>query len=240
MAQEKNKNQQEIKSLKVYSLILTIFVVILLVKTFVTNSNQLPDVIRVQGIIVEDVNGKERILIGAPVPYATNRVRTDSVRAKKSWGFIHPDYMKFYKDFDHSANGIIILDDKGYDRIAIGNNTPDPNIGARIAPSSGIAINDENGFERSGYGILKVNGVNRVNLGMDTNKGTEGMVLSVDDDGTTGISIRGKKQNIFLGKADTLNWGTRYKFPYNGLLIEYLDSTKYNFNTYRKAINKKK
>ena len=71
---------------------------------------------------------------------------------------------------------------------------------------------------------------------MDTKRGTEGLVLSVDDDGTTGVSIRGEKQNIFLGKADTINWGSRYNYPYNGLLIENSDSITYNFNTYEKEV----
>ena len=148
--------------------------------------------------------------------------------------------MEFYKKYDHSANGILILDENGHDRIAIGNNVPDPNIGKRIAPSSGIAINDENGFERSGYGILKVNGIDRVNLGMDTNKGTEGLVLTVDDDGTTGVSIRGQKHNIFLGKADSINWFSGNEYPYNGLLIQHTDSSKYNFNTFKKDVIHKK
>ena len=147
--------------------------------------------------------------------------------------------MKFYKKYDHRANGILILDEKGHDRIAIGSNTPDPNIGRRIAPASGISLNDENGFERSGYAILKVNGIDRVNLGMDTNRGTEGLVLTVDDDGTTGMSIRGQEQNIFLGKADTLNWYSRNEYPFNGLLIQHSDSTKYIFNTdKRKKVEK--
>lgn len=225
-----SKLKRETTFLKIYAFILTIAVLVLF--TLISNQNQ--DIIRAKGIVIEDANGKERILIGAPIPYATNRIRTDSVRAKEAWGYIHPDYMSFYKKYDHSNNGILILDANGHDRIAIGNNTPDPNIGKRIAPSSGIILNDENGFERSGYGILKVNGITRVNLGLDTNKGSEGLVLSVDDNGTTGIGIRNSKQTIFLGSSDSLNGYTRKEYPYNGLRIEDATGLKFNFNSIKK------
>jgi len=35
-------------------------------------------VLRVRGLVVEDSLGRERILIGAPIPHAANRVRTVS------------------------------------------------------------------------------------------------------------------------------------------------------------------
>lgn len=229
-----NHSTKNSNFLRIYIAFSSIAIITLFVLVLIRNNDNYIDILRTKGVIVVDDKGSERILIGAPVPFASNRIRTDTIRAKEAWGHIHPDYMKFYKNYDHTANGILILDEDGYDRIAIGNNTPDPNIGKRIAPSSGIILNDENGYERSGYGILKVNGVDRVNLGLDTNQGTEGMVLSVDDDGTTGISIRSLKQNIFLGKADTTNWYTGKERPFNGLLIQQSDSTKFSFNTYNK------
>ncbi len=236
MEPSKNKNN----FIKIYTGLSSIAIIILFVLVLAKKEDKYIDLLRTRGIVIVDKNDNERILIGAPVPYASNRIRTDTVRAKDAWGFIHPDYMEFYKKYDHSANGILILDENGHDRIAIGNNAPDPNIGRRIAPLSGIALNDENGFERTGYGILKVNGIDRVTLGMDTNKGTEGMVLTVDDDGTTGVSIRGQKHNIFLGKADSLNWFSRNEYPFNGLLIQHTDSSKYNFNTFKKDVIHKK
>lgn len=236
MEPSKNKNN----FIKIYTGLSSIAIIILFVLVLAKKEDKYIDLLRTRGIVIVDKNDNERILIGAPVPYASNRIRTDTIRAKDAWGFIHPDYMEFYKKYDHSANGILILDENGHDRIAIGNNAPDPNIGRRIAPLSGIALNDENGFERTGYGILKVNGIDRVTLGMDTNKGTEGMVLTVDDDGTTGVSIRGQKHNIFLGKADSLNWFSRNEYPFNGLLIQHTDSSKYNFNTFKKDVIHKK
>ena len=192
------------------------------------------DLLKTKGIVIWDEQGNERILIGSPIPYAKNRIRTDSIRAKENWAFMHPEYMNFYKGYNHSANGILILDENGYDRIVIGSQTPDPNIGPRIAPASGLILNDEMGFERSGYAILKVNGKDRVNLGMDTNKGTEGLILTVDDRGVTGLSVRSQKQNICLGKADSTKWDSKNDFPFNGLLIEQADSTEFRWNTYNR------
>src|SRR5262249_31714797 len=61
--------------------------------------------------------------------------------------------------------------------------TPDPNIGKRNAPSTGMVINDEQGFERAGFGLHNVNGQHRVVLGMDSNKGSEALSLAVLDEG---------------------------------------------------------
>lgn len=79
---------------------------------------------------------------------------------------------------------------------------PDPNIGKRIGPSTGIIINDQEGFERSGYGLLNVGGVYRVVLGLDTKRGTEGLALAVRDDGAVGVSVYGNEHSVaFLGNA---------------------------------------
>ena len=217
---------------KIYLVLSSVAILFLFYLVVFNAKAEKDDVITTRGIIVLDENGKERILIGAPIPFAQNRVRTDTLRARESWGYIHPDYMNFYKNYEHSTNGILILDDKGMDRIAIGDPAPDPNIGKRIAPSTGFVLNDKNGFERSGYGILTLDGIDRVNLGLDTNKGTEGLVLTVDDNGTAGLSIRSQKQNIFLGKADSTNWHTDGAYPFNGLIIQDSLGTSYEQNTY--------
>lgn len=214
------KNQKDIKLLKMYSFILTVVVVILLVKLFIHDTNQLPDIIRVKGIIVDDMNGKERIIIGTPNAFAVNRVRTDTNRVKKLWSKYFPSqYMSWYNKYNHDNFGILILDSAGVDRIAIGSPTPDPNIGKRIGPLTGIIINDNNGFERTGYGVLDVNGKNRVVLGLDRNNGTEGISMMVLEDGTTGITMSDAKGSIFLGKADSSNWYTNDQVPFNGLQI---------------------
>jgi len=177
-------------------------------------------VIRVQGIIVEDKNGKERILIGAPIPFAKNRARTDTIKIKETWGKrFGKNYMGWYKDYNHLANGLVILDENGWDKVIVGDPAPDPIIGKRIGNSTGIIINDKQGLERTGYGILDVDGEDRVVLGLDKSNGTEGATLSVMPDGTTGLNLNSEEQSIFIGKADKNNWNAPNKKDFHGIII---------------------
>lgn len=164
-----------------------------------------PDVTRTRGIIIEDSQGRERILIGAPIPTVRARVRTDTSRVREVWArrFPNPDqYMGYYANYRHSVHGMLILDERGFDRLAIGDSTPDPNIGRRIGPATGILINDGQGFERSGYGLLTVDGRDRVVLGLDSRRGTEGLALSLLDEGQVGLSVYGTGGSLaFFGNA---------------------------------------
>ena len=161
-------------------------------------------ILRVRGIIIEDAAGHERILIGAPIPAAQNRVRTDDARVRESWAGRFPSaerYMNFYKDYRHTTNGIVILDEKGFDRIALGDPVPDPNIGKRRTPSTGMIINDEQGFERSGYGVHKLADGYSVGIGLDSNQGTEALTLAVFDGGKVGMSINNQQRRVYVGTA---------------------------------------
>lgn len=189
-------------------------------------------VIRTRGIIVEDEAGRERILIGAPIPPAANRVRTNDERVRKTWGPRFPNleqYMAFYKDYRHSTNGIVILDENGFDRVAVGDPVPDPNIGKRIGPSTGLIINDEQGFERSGYGLLNVNGQKRVVLGLDSARGEEGLTLSLYDEGSVGLSVRDGKRLIYVGNTTAPLTGT--PGPFHGLLVRGTTGTSFVQNS---------
>ncbi|MGD2216701.1 MAG: hypothetical protein PVJ64_08090 [Gemmatimonadales bacterium] len=158
-------------------------------------------VIRARGLIIEDAEGRERILLGAPIPEAGNRVRTDLERVREIWGSRFGErYMEYYVSYRNDMNRLLILDANGFDRVAVGDPTPDPNIGRRIAPATGIEINDEQGFERTGYGLLKVDGRYRVVLGLDSDRGTEGLTLSLFDGGKVGLSVYGER-SLFLGTA---------------------------------------
>lgn len=217
-----------------YSLILTIVIISFLLNTekdqVVTN-----DIIRTKGIIIEDSSGKARILIGTPIPFADHRIRTNTNKVTELWAGRFPkNWFEMYKnEYNHATNGILILDETGHDRLVIGNPVPDLYFGKRIGPATGIIINDEKGQERTGYAILNVDGTNRVNLGLDNAKGTEGVLLTLNDDGTTGLVIRDLDQTIFIGKADTSNWYTK-DFPYNGLFIKDSVGIKYDLNSWNK------
>lgn len=63
------------------------------------------NLIRAKGIIIQDENGKDRILIGAPIPYSNDRVRTDTSLVRKYFASeIYPEnprkYMEWYKNTD--------------------------------------------------------------------------------------------------------------------------------------------
>ncbi|WP_396223959.1 hypothetical protein [Gemmatimonas sp.] len=183
---------------------------------------QEPSVIRTRGIVIVDDKGRERILIGAPIPAARNRVRTDLKRVEGLWASRYPDpkqYMRWYADYRHTMHGMLVLDENGFDRLAIGDSTPDPNVGKRIGAGPGLEINDAQDFERTGYGLLTVGGKDRVTLGLDSRQGTEGLTLTVRDDGHTGVRIDGGDgQAIFLGTTPTGIVGGK-RDPITGLLI---------------------
>ncbi|MFO0229112.1 hypothetical protein [Gemmatimonas sp.] len=183
---------------------------------------QEPSVIRTRGIVIVDDMGRERILIGAPIPPARNRVRTDLKRVEGLWASRYPDpkqYMRWYADYRHTMHGMLVLDENGFDRLAIGDSTPDPNVGKRIGAGPGLDINDAQGFERTGYGLMTVAGKDRVTLGLDSKNGTEGLTLTVRDDGHTGVRIDGGEgQAIFLGTTPTGIGGGK-RDPITGLLI---------------------
>jgi len=91
-------------------------------------------VLRVRGLIIEDGQGRPRILLGAPIPQVPGRKR-------------HGD-----------DNGIILVGENGADRVVIGDPTPAPQAGGkivqRISPGVGLVVNDSEGNERGGMGVL--------------------------------------------------------------------------------------
>lgn len=231
MKRRPSENYRDIRWLKLYSLLLTLAVIIALIRGFSTEQHLSVETIRVRGIIVEDIDGNERILIGAPVPFASNRVRTDTNRVKRYWGKnFPPEYMNWYASYDHDNYGILILDSLGFDRIAIGSPAPDPNIGKRIGASTGMIINDQNGFERTGYGILDVNGENRVILGLDNENGSEGIAIALFENGTSGISMGSRHGSIFLGKADTADYFAD-EAPFIGLIVKDSSGAEIGLNS---------
>src|SRR5260370_38187765 len=73
--------QKQIKRLEVCVAFLGIAVLALTATAFhaAESHNQ---VLRARGLIIEDNDGRERILIGPPIPTAKNRVRTNLERVK--------------------------------------------------------------------------------------------------------------------------------------------------------------
>ena len=112
------------------------------------------------------------------------------------------------------VRGLVIEDADGKDRIVMG--APLPEIG-RIRPAVGMAINDENGFERWGV-TLQSNG--SMGMGFDAPPGTG------DDRNRERINIiadeRGSSQIRFLDR-DTWVKARLYLADDNRILLEFLD-----------------
>src|SRR5436309_1223104 len=51
------------------------------------------------------------------------------------------------------AHAIIIVDDRGRERIIMGSPVPDPREGKRRTASAGLVVNDASGNERFGFGL---------------------------------------------------------------------------------------
>jgi hypothetical protein len=188
-------------------------------------------ILRAKGIIIVDDRGRERILIGAPLPHASNRVRTDTARVRALWSqrFGNADqYMKWYKDYDHKANGILVLDEQGYDKVCLGDGVPDANIGQRIGKQTGLIFCDNEGFERGGIGVLNV-GVkqNRVVMALDGENGTDATGISVMEDGETGFFAGGKGYRMFLGASPANGYSPE---PLFGMVINHKKKSLYKLN----------
>ena len=216
MSTNPDRLPRAIRWLQAYAALLTIALVVLFLRSGTTTD----DVLRVRGLIIEDEAGRERILIGAPIPEAANRVRTDEARVREVWASRYEDgeaYMGYYQDYDHAANGIVILSEDGFDRVALGDPVPDPNIGRRIGPATGLIINDLQGFERTGYGFIDQDDGWHVGLGLDSDRG-EGLTLALDNDGMV-VMVGDGENRILLGRASAGHRWTGSAEPFLGFAV---------------------
>ncbi len=141
-----------------------------------------PEVLRVRGLVIEDAQGRARILLGAPIPTVPERQRTDT------------------------TTGLLIIDPSGLDRVSVGSPAIGPAIKGRVvprtSPASGLVFNDATGQERGGLGVLD-NGA--AVLGLDRLTG-EGVMLVVKGDGSLAGMIINEENNrnrVFLGSDHT-------------------------------------
>jgi hypothetical protein len=115
MHQELNKIRRQLKLLSLYAIISTGLFLFIFASSF--SGKDLPAIIRAKGIIIEDNEGRDRILIGSPAPHSKDRLRTDSVKVKELWAkkssLGSDKYMEYYRTYSHDANGIIFLNENG-------------------------------------------------------------------------------------------------------------------------------
>lgn len=226
-----NEIEKRYKKLK---LIFSVFIIICFVGLFslgFTKINKF-DIIRAKGIIIEDEKGKDRILIGAPIPFSKERVRTDTSLVRKFWASkIFPKnpnkFMEFYKNYYHSTNGMVIMNENGFDRVLLGDKLADANTGKRNFEAAGISWNDKFGFELGGAGVNTTeDGKSRGVIGLDDSNG-EALHLVVLEDGTKALIIGGENGRLMIGMSnENGEWfqnsekfvGIKY-FDNNGKLI---------------------
>jgi hypothetical protein len=115
------------------------------------------EVIRTRGVVIVDAEGRDRILIGAPVPVSADRNRKNA-----------------------ETPGAVFLGPDGADRLILGE-APGPTIqgtaGQRIAEAVGLTLHDPKGNERGGIGFL---GNGRAAVVLDRASG-DAVGMMVDD-----------------------------------------------------------
>jgi hypothetical protein len=96
-----------------------------------------PSVLRAKGLVIEDSQGRVRVLLGSPLPMVPERIR------------------------QATTTSMVFLDEEGHDRLTLGEE-PEPQVAGkvsptmhRIAPGFGVVIHDGKGDERGTYGWLR-------------------------------------------------------------------------------------
>lgn len=113
--------------------LLVVATLLMAVNTFTQKVNAAENgkVLRLKGLIIEDAQGRPRILLGAPFPSVPERLRHDV-----------------------TGTDMLFLDEKGHDRFSLGEMMP-PGPGVhRIGSAYGLNIYDPEGNERGGMGFL--------------------------------------------------------------------------------------
>lgn len=201
MEQTVQQLQKQVRTLKLYNTAGLVLLLLLLFSAF-KNPQQKFDIIRAKGLIIEDSAGRDRILLGAPIPYSPNRVRTDTALVRKYWAknFGNPNqYMKWYKDYYHGAIGMVVMSDSGFDRVLLGDKLADPNTGKRMFEPAGLLWNDRHGWERGGAGANTTeDGQTRSVVGVDNSNGEAAHIFALED-GTNAVAISGDDGMLLLG-----------------------------------------
>lgn len=135
-------------------------------KESTVNAAEAPTVLHVKGLVIEDEQGRARILLGAPFPSIPDRTRQDE-----------------------TTSAMVFLDDQGHDRFAIGEKFA-PQIKGAIptnyrSPGAGYGLTlfDSTGNERGGMGFL-ANGINLGRAVMVLDRPSGDAIGAIVDDST--------------------------------------------------------
>ena len=156
--------QHEVGRLRILVIIALLAVIALAAMPLLRESetpNKPVTIVRTQGIVITDAQGRDRILIGAPVPASQDRIRKDG-----------------------ASDGIIFLGKTGADRLAVGQ-TPTLHIDGKTYKrrgddnNYGVTLYDTKGSERGGMAFM---GTGRVGIALDrATPPYEAIGLMVDD-----------------------------------------------------------
>ncbi len=227
--QRLNEIEKRYKHLKrIFNSLVCLLIIVVLGFSFTLTNKS--GILRAKGIIIEDNTGRDRILIGSPIPYSKYRVRTDTTLVRKYWASQFKNqnqYMNWYKNYKNSADGIVFMNEKGFDVVQVGDNLSDANVGKRMFKSTGILWNTQTGWERGGAGVnTSDDGTSQPTIGLDDDSG-EALHMVCLKDGSKGIIIGGENGSLRIGMAKkegelfqntTKFVGVKY-FDANGKLI---------------------
>jgi hypothetical protein len=204
MQQELILIKKQMRWLKFYAVVSSAIFVVFLLAAF-NKQDEKFGVIRAKGIVIEDGEGRDRILIGSPVPFSKSRVRTDTNLVRKYWakqyGKDSNQFMKWYKDYYNSAEGIVVMNENGFDRVLLGDKLADPNTGKRMFEPAGILWNDKEGWELGGAGVNTTeDGKARAVIGVDDKDGEAVHIIALED-GTKGLVIGGENGRLLIGMS---------------------------------------
>lgn len=190
--------------MRLYVLISITAIIVCIISAF-SGAEKKTGIIRASGIVIEDSSGRDRILIGAPIPFSKDRVRTDTNRVRKFWAKEFEEdaekYMDWYKNYYHGAEGIVIMNENGFDRVLLGDKLADPNTGKRMFEPAGILWNDKEGWELGGAGVNTTkDGKSRSVIGVDDKDGEAVHIIALED-GTKGLVIGGENGRLLIGMS---------------------------------------
>lgn len=224
MSAEIQHLQKQISWMRWYIFIVSGILISLLLFAF-TNPEQSFGIIRAKGIIIEDSSGRDRILIGSPIPFSKDRVRTDTNLVRKYWAKNFGDghqYMEWYKNYYNSAEGMVVMNEQGFDRVLLGDKLADPNSGKRMFQSAGILWNDKEGWELGGAGVNTTkDGKSRSVMGVDDKDGEAVHIIALED-GTKGLIIGGENGGLMIGMSKKDGQWFQNKQAFTG--IKYFDN----------------
>ena len=133
-------------------------------------------ILRVRGLVIEDEQGRPRILLGAPTPTVAGRKRAEPV------------------------DGLVLLGPNGADRFVASYPGYEPQVQGKVgqrqysAPSAGLMINDVDGNERIGLGTSDDG--TRSALGMDySDRDALGLLVSPGFSGVAMFARSGPKND---------------------------------------------